>query len=116
MVREVAGKKKIGGRWHQLATSRPAIFREGVKNVAPARTQCLCSAALKGDGSGSAELERVSRKVKKQRRPENVASVSANNDRESGRFLKAMEKVGKDAWLRSRSEGANRDGSGGDAV
>ena len=43
------------------------------------------------------ELERVSRKVKSKEDLMNVASVSANNDREIGKLIsEAMEKVGKD--------------------
>jgi len=42
------------------------------------------------------ELERVSRKVKSKEDLMNVASVSANNDREIGKLIsEAMEKVGK---------------------
>ena len=44
-----------------------------------------------------AELERVSRKVKNKEDLMNVASVSANNDREIGRLIsEAMDKVGQD--------------------
>ena len=43
------------------------------------------------------ELDRISRKVKNKEDLMNVASVSANNDREIGKLIsEAMEKVGKD--------------------
>ncbi|HEX2268735.1 MAG TPA: chaperonin GroEL, partial [Pyrinomonadaceae bacterium] len=75
-----------------------AIFREGVKNVAAgANPMSLQRGIQLATEQVVAELERMSKKVKGKEELTNVATVSANNDREIGQLIsEAMEQVGKD--------------------
>ncbi|HEX8491178.1 MAG TPA: chaperonin GroEL, partial [Chthoniobacterales bacterium] len=75
-----------------------AIFREGVKNVtAGANPMALQRGIQIATEVAVAELERISKKVKSKEDLANVASVSANNDRQIGQLIsEAMEQVGKD--------------------
>jgi chaperonin GroEL len=75
-----------------------AIFRQGVKNVtAGANPMSLQRGIQIATDTVVAELERMSKKVKSKEDLMNVASVSANNDREIGKLIsEAMEQVGKD--------------------
>ncbi len=100
MVREVASKTSdVAGDGTTTATVlAQAIFREGVKNVAAgANPMALQRGILLATDRVVAELERMSKKVKGKEELTNVATVSANNDREIGRLIsEAMEQVGKD--------------------
>jgi chaperonin GroEL len=100
MVREVASKTNdIAGDGTTTATVlAQAIFREGVKNVtAGANPMALQRGIQLGVEAAVAELERLSKKVKGKEELANVASVSANNDRELGELIsEAMDRVGKD--------------------
>jgi chaperonin GroEL len=100
MVREVASKTNdFAGDGTTTATVlAQAIFREGVKNVAAGANpmslqrgvQIATEAAVKA-------LEKLSKKVNGKEELANVASVSANNDRQIGELIAAaMEQVGKD--------------------
>jgi len=75
-----------------------AIFREGVKNVtAGANPMALQRGIQLATEAVVEELGRMSKKVKSKVDLANVASVSANNDRQIGDLIsEAMEKVGKD--------------------
>lgn len=100
MVREVAVKTNdtAGDGTTTATVLAQAIFREGVKNVtAGANPMSLQRGILTATENVVAELQRVSQKVKTKDELTNVATVSANNDREIGRLIsEAMEKVGKD--------------------
>src|SRR5438309_5128031 len=100
MVREVAVKTNdtAGDGTTTATVLAQAIFRVGVKNVAAgANPMSLQHGIQMATDEVVKELERVSRKVKSKEDLMNVASVSANNDREIGRLIsEAMEQVGKD--------------------
>src|SRR5258705_12403782 len=100
MVREVAVKTNdpAGDGTSTATVLAQAIFRQGVKNVtAGANPMSLQRGIQIATDAVVAELERVSKKVRNKEDLMNVASVSANNDREIGQLIAdAMEKVGKD--------------------
>jgi len=100
MVREVAVKTNdtAGDGTTTATVLAQAIFREGVKNVtAGANPMSLQRGIQMATDKVVAELQRVSKKVKSKEDLMNVASVSANNDREIGGLIsEAMERVGND--------------------
>ena len=100
MVREVAVKTNdtAGDGTTTATVLAQAIFRQGVKNVtAGANPMALQRGIQLATDAVVAELERTSKKVKSKEDLMNVASVSANNDREIGKLISdAMEQVGKD--------------------
>lgn len=100
MVREVAVKTNdtAGDGTTTATVLAQAIFREGVKNVtAGANPMSLQRGIQLATKKVVEELQRVSKKVKSKEDLMNVASVSANNDREIGALIsEAMEKVGND--------------------
>ena len=100
MVREVAVKTNdtAGDGTTTATVLAQAIFREGVKNVAAgANPMSLQRGIQMATEQVVAELERMSKKVKSKEELTNVATVSANNDREIGKLIsEAMEQVGKD--------------------
>jgi chaperonin GroEL len=100
MVREVATKTNdtAGDGTTTATVLAQAIFRGGVKNVtAGANPMALQRGIQRATEAAVADLERQSKKVKSKKELANVASVSANNDREIGELIsEAMDKVGKD--------------------
>ena len=100
MVREVAVKTndKAGDGTTTATVLAQAIFREGVKNVtAGANPMALQQGIQKATELVVAELERMSKNVKGKEELSNVATISANNDRQIGDLVSAaMEQVGKD--------------------
>ncbi len=100
MVREVAVKTndKAGDGTTTATVLAQAIFRLGVKNVAAgANPMSLQRGIQAATDTVVAELQRMSKKIKGKEELLNVATVSANNDREIGRLIsEAMEQVGKD--------------------
>jgi chaperonin GroEL len=100
MVREVATKTNdtAGDGTTTATVLAQAIFREGVKNVtAGANPMALQRGIQLATERVVAELEHMSKKVKGKEELANVASVSANNDRQIGQLIsEAMEQVGKD--------------------
>jgi chaperonin GroEL len=100
MVREVAVKTNdtAGDGTTTATVLAQAIFRQGVKNVAAgANPMSLQRGIQLATDAVVAELQRTSKKVKDKEDLMNVASVSANNDREIGQLIAdAMEQVGKD--------------------
>ncbi len=100
MVREVAVKTndKAGDGTTTATVLAQAIFREGVKNVASGANPMALQRGIQwATDQVVAELERMSKKIKGKEELMNVATVSANNDREIGRLIsEAMEQVGKD--------------------
>jgi chaperonin GroEL len=100
MVREVAVKTNdsAGDGTTTATILAQAIFREGVKNVtAGANPMSLQRGIQLATELVVAELERMSKKVKSKEELENVATVSANNDRQIGKLIsEALDRVGKD--------------------
>ncbi len=100
MIKEVAVKTNdtAGDGTTTATVLAQAIFREGVKNVtAGANPMSLQRGILLATEKVVAELQRMSQKVKTKEELTNVATVSANNDREIGRLIsEAMDQVGKD--------------------
>ncbi len=100
MVREVAVRTNdtAGDGTTTATVLAQAIFRDGVKNVtAGANPMSLQRGILLATEKVVAELQRMSQKVKTKEELRNVATVSANNDREIGKLIsEAMEQVGKD--------------------
>jgi len=100
MVREVAVKTNdtAGDGTTTATVLAQAIFRDGVKNVtAGANPMSLQRGIQLATEKVVAELERISKKVNSNEDLTNVATVSANNDRQIGQLLsQAMEQVGKD--------------------
>jgi chaperonin GroEL len=100
MVREVAVKTNdtAGDGTTTATVLAQAIYREGVKNVtAGANPMSLQHGIQAATDKVVAELERLSQKVKTKDDLANVATVSANNDREIGKLIsEAMEQVGED--------------------
>ncbi|MBC7912061.1 MAG: chaperonin GroEL [Pyrinomonadaceae bacterium] len=100
MVREVASKTNdtAGDGTTTATVLAQAIYREGVKNVtAGANPMSLQRGIQMAAEAAVAELERMSKKVKGKEELANVATVSANNDRQIGQLIsEAMEQVGKD--------------------
>jgi chaperonin GroEL len=100
MVREVAVKTNdtAGDGTTTATVLAQSIYREGIKNVtAGANPMSLQRGIQQATDQVVAELERISKKVKSKEDLMNVATVSANNDREIGRLIsEAMEQVGKD--------------------
>jgi chaperonin GroEL len=100
MVREVAVKTNdtAGDGTTTATVLAQAIFRQGVKNVAAGANPMSLQRGIQiATDAVVAELQRTSRKVKSKEDLMNVASVSANNDREIGKLIsEAMEQVGKD--------------------
>jgi chaperonin GroEL len=100
MVREVAVKTNdsAGDGTTTATVLAQSIFREGIKNLAAgANPMSLQRGIQKATDQVVADLERMSQQVKTKADLTNVATVSANNDREIGQLIsEAMEKVGKD--------------------
>ena len=100
MVKEVASKTSdLAGDGTTTATIlAQAIYREGIKNVAAgANPMDLKRGIDRAVDIVVAELKKSSKPVKSKKEQEQVAAVSANNDRTIGSLIaEAMEKVGKD--------------------
>lgn len=100
MVREVAVRTNdtAGDGTTTATVLAQAIFRQGVKNVtAGANPMSMQRGIQIATDAVVAELQRVSKTVKGKEELMNVASVSANNDREIGKLIsEAMEQVGRD--------------------
>jgi chaperonin GroEL len=100
MVREVASKTNdFAGDGTTTATVlAQSIFREGIKNVAAgANPMALQRGVQIATEAAVKALEKLSKKVNGKEELANVASVSANNDRQIGELIAAaMEQVGKD--------------------
>src|SRR5688572_33025797 len=100
MGREVAVKTNdtAGDGTTTATVLAQVIFRTGVKNVtAGANPMSLQRGIQMATEKVVAELERISKKVKSKEDLMNVATVSANNDRQIGELIsQAMEQVGKD--------------------
>jgi chaperonin GroEL len=100
MVKEVASKTSdLAGDGTTTATVlAQAIYREGIKNVAAgANPMDLKRGIDRAVEAVVEELKKFSKPVKSHKEQEQVASISANNDKRIGALIaEAMEKVGKD--------------------
>ncbi len=100
MVKEVASKTSdLAGDGTTTATVlAQAIYREGIKNVAAgANPMDLKRGVDRAVEVVVEELKKLSKPVKSRKEQEQVASISANSDKEIGKLIaEAMEKVGKD--------------------
>src|SRR5213593_4017685 len=100
MVREVASKTSdLAGDGTTTATVlAQAIYREGIKNVAAgANPMDLKRGIERAVEAVVEELKKISKPVKSHKEQEQVATVSANNDKKIGSLIaEAMAKVGKD--------------------
>src|SRR4029077_11516200 len=100
MVKEVASKTSdLAGDGTTTATVlAQAIYREGIKNVAAGANPMYLKRGIdKAVESVVEELKKISKPAKSHKEQEQVATVSANNDKKIGSLIaEAMEKVGKD--------------------
>ncbi|MDP1834650.1 MAG: chaperonin GroEL [Chlamydiales bacterium] len=103
MVKEVASKTsdKAGDGTTTATVLAEAIYAEGLRNVAaganPMDLKRGMEQALK---VVTEKLKSRSKKVEQQKEIAQVASISANNDKEIGDIIaKAMERVGKDGTI-----------------
>src|SRR6516164_2018018 len=100
MVKEVASKTSdLAGDGTTTATVlAQAIYREGIKNVAAgANPMDLKRGIDKAVETIVDELKKFSKPVKSHKEQQQVATISANNDKKIGELIaEAMEKVGKD--------------------
>jgi chaperonin GroEL len=100
MVREVAVKTNdtAGDGTTTATVLAQAIFREGIKNVAAGANPMSLQRGIQiAADAVVAELQQMSKKIKSKEELANVATVSANNDKQIGSLIsEAMERVGKD--------------------
>src|SRR5919197_657135 len=100
MVKEVASKTSdLAGDGTTTATVlAQSIYREGIKNVAAgANPMDLKRGIDRAVEAVVEELKKFSKPVKSHKEQEQVATISANNDKKIGSLIaEAMEKVGKD--------------------
>lgn len=103
MVKEVASHtSEVAGDGTTTATVlAEAILQEGMKNVAAGvNPMALKRGMLKAVDKVVVELEKMSQELKERREIEQVATISANNDKEIGEIIAdAMEKAGKDGVI-----------------
>jgi chaperonin GroEL len=103
MVRQVASKTSdVAGDGTTTATVlAESIYREGAKNVtAGANPMALKRGIDKAVEAVVAELKTLSKPTKGKKEITQVATISANNDKQIGDLLAdAMEKVGKDGVI-----------------
>lgn len=103
MVKEVASKTSdVAGDGTTTATVlAEAILLKGMRNVAAgANPMALKRGILKAVDKTVEGLEKLSKKTKDRKEIEQVATISANNDKEIGGIIAdAMEKAGKDGVI-----------------
>jgi chaperonin GroEL len=103
LVKEAASKTSdVAGDGTTTATVlAEAIFKEGYRALtAGADAMALARGIRKAVGAVSENLKSQSKKIAGKADIANVASISANNDREIGEIMaNAMEKVGKDGVI-----------------
>lgn len=103
MVKEVASKTadKAGDGTTTATVLAEAIYSEGLRNVAAgANPLDLKRGMEKAVKTVTKELEKRSKKIKDKHEIEQVATISANNDKEIGKIIAdAMDRVGKDGTI-----------------
>lgn len=103
MVKEVASKTadKAGDGTTTATVLAEAIYSEGLRNVAAgANPLDLKRGMEKAVKAVTKHLEKLSKPIKDKNEIEQVATISANNDKEIGQIIaRAMERVGKDGTI-----------------
>jgi len=103
LVKEVAEKTSdtVGDGTTTATVLAEAIFREGLKNVtAGANPMALKRGIDRAVEEVVEQLKKLSKTVKDKKEIEQIATISANYDREIGeKIADAMEKVGKDGVI-----------------
>ena len=103
MVKEVASKTadKAGDGTTTATVLAEAIYSEGLRNVAAgANPLDLKRGMEKAVKTVIKNLEKLSKSIKDKHEIEQVATISANNDKEIGQIIaNAMDKVGKDGTI-----------------
>ena len=103
MVKEVASKTadKAGDGTTTATVLAGAIYSEGLRNVAAgANPMDLKRGMEKSLKAVLAKLAKLSKKIDTQQEIAQVATISANNDKDIGDIIaKAIEKVGKDGTI-----------------
>lgn len=103
MVKEVASKTadKAGDGTTTATVLAEAIYSEGLRNVAAgANPMGLKTGMEKALKAITKHLEKMSKPIKDKNEIEQVATISANNDKEIGQIIaQAMERVGKDGTI-----------------
>ena len=103
LVREVASKTSdVAGDGTTTATVlAEAIFREGIKAVSAGANAIMVKRGIdRAVAVVVEELKKFSKKVEKEEEKVQVATISANNDREIGeKIAEAMEKVGDEGVI-----------------
>jgi len=103
LVREVASKTSdVAGDGTTTATVlAEAIFREGIKVVSAGANAIMVKRGIdRAVAAVVAELKKFSKKVEKKEEKVQVATISANNDREIGeKVAEAMEEVGDEGVI-----------------
>ncbi|UCF79603.1 MAG: chaperonin GroEL [Candidatus Eiseniibacteriota bacterium] len=103
LLREVATKTHddAGDGTTTATVLAQAILREGLKNVAAGSNPMALKRGIeKGVAAVVKSLGALSKSVSERDEVEQVASISANNDREIGKLIAdAMDKVGKDGVI-----------------
>src|SRR5438105_5064963 len=103
LVKEAASKTSdVAGDGTTTATVlAEAIFKEGYRNLtAGADAMAMARGIRKAVDAVVENLKKQSRKIEGKGDIENVASISANNDREIGKIMAdAFERVGKDGVI-----------------
>ncbi len=103
MVKEVASKTadKAGDGTTTATVLAEAIYAEGLRNVAAgANPLDLKRGMEKALKTITQELEKRSKKIENRQEIAQVATISANNDKEIGEIIaQAMERVGRDGTI-----------------
>lgn len=103
MVKEVASKTadKAGDGTTTATVLAEAIYSEGLRNIAAgANPMDLKRGMEKAVKKVTEELQKLSKKVEGKHQIEQVATISANNDKEIGQIIaEAMDRVGKDGTI-----------------
>lgn len=103
MVKEVANKTadRAGDGTTTATVLAEAIYSEGLRNVAAgANPLDLKRGIEKAVKTAVQSLEKRSKKIQDKHEIEQVATISANNDKEIGEIIaRAMERVGKDGTI-----------------
>ncbi len=103
MVKEVASKTadKAGDGTTTATVLAEAVYREGLKSVAAGANPISIKRGIdKAVERASADLSKLSKKIKDRAEIKSVATVSANWDTEIGELIaEAMDRVGKDGTI-----------------
>ncbi|HOX66008.1 MAG TPA: chaperonin GroEL, partial [Thermotogota bacterium] len=103
LLKEVASKTNdIAGDGTTTATVlAQAMAKEGLKNIAAGTNPIVMKKGIQmASDAAVAHIKKASKKLKTKADIENVASISANNDPETGKLIaNAMDKVGEDGVI-----------------